>query len=77
MLLAKKQQLKHGEFGLWVDGNCEFSYRKAREYIQVARAKMAELRQFDACTSIREVLEIGKEPKGAAPTVTERTGRQS
>lgn len=62
-LIAKKKELKHGEFKPWIEENCEFSYRTARVYVQVAKAKMAARCQFDACSSINEVLELGKKPK--------------
>ena len=66
-LIAKKAELKHGEFKPWIEANLTFSYRKPAEYMQVARAKGADLRTFDACTSIREVLDLGKQPKAPKP----------
>ncbi len=66
-LLAVKAELKHGEFIPWVEQNCAFAYRGAAEYMQVARTKNAERRTFDACSSIREVLAIGKTKAAPKP----------
>jgi len=62
-LIDVKAKLKHGEFKPWVEANCEFSYRQAAKYMQVAKAKSASRGTFDACASIAEVLRIGKEPE--------------
>lgn len=34
LLIEVKAQLPHGEFGDWVEGQCGFSYRAARRYMQ-------------------------------------------
>jgi len=62
-LIAKKADLKHGEFKPWIKSNLEFSYDSAKNYMNVAKAKRDRAPLFDACTSIREVLDLGKKPK--------------
>lgn len=64
MLIAVKAELKHGEFKPWVAEHCTFSYDSAKDYMKVARAKSEHAPLFNACSSIREVLAIGK-PKPA------------
>jgi len=64
LLIDKKEELKHGEFKPWVEDNCDFSYRQAAKYMQVSKVKSASRGTFDACNSIREVLELGKPKKG-------------
>lgn len=65
MLIAKKAspEIKHGAWKQWIEDNCEFSYNSAQEYMRVARRKNTERRLFDQCTSIREVLALGKPKK--------------
>jgi hypothetical protein len=68
-LIAKKADLKHGEFKPWIEANCEFSYDSAKNYMKVAKAKRDRAPLFDACTSIREVLDLGKKPSAPKPTL--------
>lgn len=63
MLIQKKAELKHGEFIPWVEQWCYFSERHARNYIKIADTKRKRVADFEACTSIREVLALGKTPK--------------
>ena len=37
LLLEAKAQCTHGEWGAWIDDNCEFSDRTARAYMRIAR----------------------------------------
>jgi len=60
MLIEFKQSLPHGEFKKWVEDNCSFSYSTAKDYMNIAKAKRQRAALFDECTSIREVLELGK-----------------
>jgi len=71
ILIAKKASLKHGEFKPWVEANCIFAYRGAAEYMQVAKTKSADLRTFEKCNSIREVLTL-KATKGDKPSPTKK-----
>lgn len=61
-LTKVKASLKHGEFAPWVEENCTFAYRGAAEYMQVAKTKSADLRIFERCSSIREVLDYKTKP---------------
>jgi len=72
MLLAKKEELKHGEFIPWIEANCEFSRMQANRYIRVHEAKCNSRVTFDACTSIREVLDLGKQEKAEQLTDHEK-----
>ena len=67
MLLAVKANLKHGEFGPWVEANCAFTPRMAQMYLKVWAAKNETRFAFDECNSIREVLNIGKEDRQSPP----------
>ena len=60
-LIEAKSILKHGEFKPWIEENCSFSYRTAKNYMDVAQAKMQSVALFNAAKSINEVLNIGKE----------------
>ena len=65
-LIKVKQKLAHGEFMPWVEANCSFSDYTAKAYMRVAKAKSEERLRFDTCTSIADVLALGKpkpEPK--------------
>jgi len=75
MLIDKKEELKHGEFIPWVEDNCEFGPDMARLYMRMAKAKRERVHDFNACTSIREVLELGKpkqEAQGSGTTVEKK-----
>lgn len=72
MLITKKAEMKHGEFIPWIEANCEFSYDSAKDYMKVAKAKRERAPDFNACTSIREVLEIAKKPKERKPTAEKK-----
>ena len=64
LLAAKKAELPHGDFGAWVQANCEFSYSSARAYMQAAAKQTDSALAF---SSLREALEHGKpepEPQG-------------
>ena len=63
MLIAQKGKLKHGEYLPWIEENCEFAVYTAQEYMRVAKSKSGERPAFDQCTSIREVLALGKTPR--------------
>jgi len=69
MLIEVKQSLPHGEFKKWVEDNCEFSYTKAREYMQVAKTKVTDFRHFEQSDSIIGVLSINRKqaPKQPKP----------
>ena len=56
-LIKVKQTLAHGKFKPWVGENCYFSYRRAAEYMQVAKMKSASCRTFEQADSIRDVLD--------------------
>lgn len=60
MLIEVKQKLAHGEFMPWVEANCIFGQRTAEDYRKVARAKSQNSENFKRCTSIAEVLALGK-----------------
>lgn len=65
-LIKVKQKLAHGEFMPWVEANCIFGQRTAEDYRKVARAKSQNSENFKRCTSIADVLALGKpkpEPK--------------
>ncbi len=82
LLAAKKLALKHGEFEAWVEGNCEFSPRQARRYIEVTaksdtRVRFESMRQalgYDKPKPPRtfepefpkETVSVVKAPQGAA-----------
>jgi len=72
MLIAKKASLKHGEFIPWVEANCEFTPRRAQQYIKVATTKNEQRFAFDVCSSINEVLDLAKKPKGRKPTAEKK-----
>jgi len=63
LLIAQKATLDHGEYLPWIAENCEFTDRRARNYIKVADVKRTRGSDFNQCTSIREVLILGKAPK--------------
>jgi len=56
LLLDVKASLKHGEFGRWVEANCDFSYRTARAYIR-ATQKAAQNGSALPFSSLRQALE--------------------
>lgn len=62
-LIEVKHDLAHGEFMPWVNHECSFSSRTAREYMQTAEAKRRCAATFNRCDSIREVLALGKTAK--------------
>jgi len=72
MLIAKKANLKHGEWKQWIEDNCEFNERTARKYMQIAKAKRHDHATFDACKSMDEVLELAKKPKEKKPTAEKK-----
>lgn len=39
LLIQVKEQLQHGEFGEWINQNCNFTDRTARNYIQIFKYK--------------------------------------
>jgi len=60
MLIEVKRSSPHGKFMQWVEAHCSFSYDTAKNYVKVAKAKRERATYFNKCTSIREVLELGK-----------------
>ena len=58
--------MKHGNFTKWVENNCDFNERMSRNYVVVAQAKRQRAADFNSCTSIRDVLALGK-PKKKKP----------
>lgn len=68
MLIAKKAELKHGEFMPWVEANCSFKRQRAQDYMKVAKAKYQSAGNFARCESIAAVLALGKKPKAPKPT---------
>jgi len=71
MLIQKKKEAGHGKFGTWVENNCDFSYRAARKYMQIAKVKWHDRATFEKANSMDEVLELGKpkkeNPQGKKP----------
>lgn len=71
MLIRKKKEAGHGNWIKWVETNCDFPERTAQVYIQVGKAKAQHSADFNQCTSIRQVLELGKpkkeKPQGKKP----------
>lgn len=70
ILAVKKAELPHGEFIPWVTGNCPFSDRQARNYIEIFQKReslKSETRfRFE---SLRQVLEYLKGEKKRLPAV--------
>lgn len=65
LLAAKKDEVGHGKWELWVEKNCEFTPRSASAYMKVA-AKQAQIGSALPISSIRQALEEDK-PKSATP----------
>ncbi len=64
LLLARKDESKHGEFQAWIDENCKFSYSTAKLYMKAAHQKGNAL----AFSSLRGLFPSGKaRPKKAQP----------
>ncbi|WP_342070560.1 DUF3102 domain-containing protein [Yoonia algicola] len=61
LIEVKEEKLDHGQFIPWIEANCSFSRKRVHEYMKVAEAKCHSRVTFDRCTSIREVLAIGKD----------------
>ena len=72
-LIEQKKRTPHGKFMDWVRDNCSFSQRTAEEYRKVALAKSQSAENFNRCTSIREVLDLGKTPKAPKRKLEEPT----
>lgn len=64
LLMQQKAELRHGEFGTWVEKNCEFSLRHAQRYMEVAKMKSDTRVAFE---SLREALGYS-DTKPEAPT---------
>ena len=64
LLIAVKQQLPHGEFGLFIQRHLEFSQRTAQFYIQLAEnwEVIAANAQHVAHLTLREALKIIRKP---------------
>lgn len=78
LLVAKKEELKHGEFQAWIERNCKFAYSTASRYMKASQNSTAvEIsalsRLFPSGTKPKAVT-----PKGAVSVVkpkgTEETG---
>lgn len=71
MLTREKKKAGHGNWIKWVEDNCDFTRQHADNYIKVFQAKCKTRLTFDQCTSIRQVLELGKpkkeKPQGKKP----------
>lgn len=48
LLVKAKQKLPHGEFGAWLEGNCEVSARQAQRYMAAAQGKPLPVRAIAA-----------------------------
>lgn len=48
LLVKAKQKLPHGEFGPWLERNCEVSARQARRYMAAAQGKPLPVRAIAA-----------------------------
>jgi hypothetical protein len=70
LLAAKKDELKHGEFTAWVESNCDFSVRSARDYMRAAEQNGSAL----PFSSLRQLL---APPAGAEPKVPKEKGGQA
>ncbi len=65
LLAAKKAELRHGEFGAWVQAHCEFSYALARKYMQACRNQNDNALAF---SSLREAIGYEKGEEELEPT---------
>ena len=74
LLAAKKAELPHGEFGKWVEANCEFSYSSARAYMQAAAKQNDSTLAF---SSLREALAHGRPEPEPAGTPRYDAARQA
>jgi hypothetical protein len=61
-LITIKESLRFGDWETWVKANCNFSYRKARSYMQIA-SKWQRAAILENGTSIRKALALLAEPK--------------
>lgn len=62
LLVKAKQKLPHGEFGAWLERNCEVSARQAQRYMAAAQGKPLPVRAIAAPvkTDTVSVLDAGK-----------------
>src|SRR5215208_3178194 len=81
MLVAKKEELPHGEFMDWVKANCEFSDRTANDYMKLHRRReeVEANSQRAADLSIRGALKAiapppKPKPKKSVPPREQRAG---
>lgn len=59
-LIKVKASKPVGGFMKWVSDNCAFGRQTSQDYMAVAKAKYQHAGNFNRCTSIREVLALGK-----------------
>jgi hypothetical protein len=80
-LIRVKSRLRHGEFQPWVERHCDFSYRSATNYIQVAEhwdqieERLGPNRQRAADLSIRAALSLVGKLSDAASEAGSSRGR--
>lgn len=66
LLIQQKAQLEHGEWLPWVMMNCDFSDRRARQYMEIANRNTCS--DLGGATSIKSALKIiAEERQEAAP----------
>ena len=68
LLLKAKSQLKHGEWGPWLEANCRFAKRTAQAYMRVADRwpELEAKAQTSALLSLDGAVKLLAEPKPAA-----------
>ena len=74
LLVKAKQKLPHGEFGAWLERNCEVSARQARRYMAAAQGKPLPVRAIAAPVKTDTVSVLEEEKKDAAPAFKIRPG---
>jgi hypothetical protein len=77
LLLAKQDQLGHGGFHSWIEGNCDFALSTAKRYITAAKKKATGV----AVPSLSGIFPSGQPgaksntPKGAVSVMNREGGR--
>lgn len=62
LLVAKKEELKHGEFQAWIEKNCKFAYSTASRYMKAAQNSTAV-----EISSLSRLFPSGAKPKSDTP----------
>jgi hypothetical protein len=73
LLVQAKQKLSHGEFGPWLEANCEVSARQARRYMAAAQGKPLPVRTIAAPVKT-DTVAVFKIRLGEAVTLKTETG---